>query len=104
MKIKEKQTKIIEKAINLDDVLREELKNPKFKKYFDEYGRQLELSLQIIKLRQARKMSQLELAEKIGTTQGNVARIESGQQNFTVKLLDKVASALNSDLSIKFII
>lgn len=97
------QIKPVSRAIDFDEVLAEKLKNPKFKKYYDEYGRQLELAYQILQLRQAKKMSQLELAKKIGTTQSNVARIESGQQNFTIKFLNKVAEALEANLKINFI-
>lgn len=90
------------KATDFDEYLAEELKNPKFKKYFDEYGRQLEISYRILQLRKKKKMSQLLLAKKIGTTQSNIARLESGQQNFTVSFLDKVAAALGADLEITF--
>jgi len=103
MKIKTGQFKTANKAIDFDEVLSEKLKNPKFKKYFDKYGQQLELAYQILQLRQARKISQAELAKKIGTTQGNVARLESGRQNFTVSLLARVAGALDSSLKIDFI-
>jgi DNA-binding Xre family transcriptional regulator len=89
------------KATDFDEVLAEELKNPKFKKMFDEYGRQLELSLSLLRLRKKRKMSQLLLAKKIGTTQSNIARLESGQQNFTISFLDKVVNALDANLEIK---
>ena len=49
------------------------------------------------------KMSQLELAKKIGTKQSNIARMESGQQNFTTDTLQKIASAFNRDLKIDFV-
>lgn len=87
---------------DFDELLAKELKNPKFKKLFDEYGRQLEISYKILQLRKARKLSQLALARKIGTTQGNIARLESGQQNFTVTFLSKVADALGTSLEVKF--
>jgi ribosome-binding protein aMBF1 (putative translation factor) len=99
-----KNKKSLLKATDFDDYLAEELKNPKFKKLFNEYGRQLEVAYQILQLRKARKMSQSELADKIGTTQSNVARVEGGQQNFTVSLLQKVATALDSELKINFIV
>jgi len=99
-----KNKKIQLKATDFDDVLAGEFKNPKFAKYYDEYGRQLELAYQILQLRKAKKMSQLELAKKIGTTQGNVARIEGGSQNFTIRLLRRVAEALESDLKINFVV
>jgi len=88
------------KATDFDDVLKEELKNPEFKRLFDEYGRQLEISYQILQLRKREKMSQAKLAKKIGTTQSNVARMESGKQNFTIDLLDKIARAFNAELKI----
>lgn len=89
-----------QKAIDFDDVLKKELENPEFKKLFDEYGYQLEIAYQILQLRKRKNISQLTLAKKIGTTQSNVARIESGRQNFSVSLLCKVADALGANLKI----
>jgi ribosome-binding protein aMBF1 (putative translation factor) len=89
------------KLTDFDEVLAEELKDPKAKKLFDEYGRQLELAYKILQIRKAKKMSQLLLAKKIGTTQSNIARVESGQQNFTLSFLGKVAVALDAKLEIK---
>ncbi|MFH1790033.1 MAG: helix-turn-helix transcriptional regulator [bacterium] len=83
--------------------LRENLKDVEFKKYFDEYGKQLEIAYQILQLRKKTKMSQKELAEKIGTTQSNIARMEAGQQNFTTNTLNKIASAFNLDLQVNFV-
>ena len=88
------------KAADFQKYLKEQLKNKEIKKYYDEYDKQLEIAYQIIQLRKKRKMSQLELAKKIGSTQSNVARMESGQQNFTIGILDRVAKALNRNLKI----
>ncbi|NCT54622.1 helix-turn-helix transcriptional regulator [Candidatus Falkowbacteria bacterium] len=90
------------KAIDLDSVLEKKLKNKKFKEDFDEYGLKLSVSYEIIKLRKARKMSQALLAEKIGTTQSNIARFEAGHQNFSLNFLGKVAKALESELIVSF--
>lgn len=88
------------KVTDFDEELAKHLKNKEFKKMFDEYGRQLEISYRILQLRKRKKMSQLLLAKKIGTTQSNIARLESGQQNFTVSFLNKVAIALDARLEI----
>jgi len=96
------KTKTKFKATDFDDYLKKELKNKEAKRLYDEYGRQLEISYQILQLRKAKKISQNELAKKIGSTQSNVARLEGGNQNFTIKLLDKVANALDAKLTIKF--
>ena len=97
--MKTKKTQKI-KADDLDDILRETHKDPEAKKLFDEYGRQLEISYRILQLRKARRLSQKDLALKVGTTQGNVARLESGRQNFTIKLLGRFADALGAELKI----
>ncbi len=83
--------------------LKENLKDSEFQKYFNEHGKQLEIAYQILQLRRNRKMSQIQLAKKIGTTQSNIARMESGQQNFTTNTLSKIASAFKCDLKIDFV-
>lgn len=88
------------KATDFQKYLKQQLKNKKLKKLYDEYGKQLEIAYQIIQLRKKAKITQIELAKKIGTTQSNVARMESGQQNFTIDILSKVAVAFNKNLKV----
>ncbi|NCN25121.1 transcriptional regulator [Candidatus Falkowbacteria bacterium CG10_big_fil_rev_8_21_14_0_10_37_14] len=83
--------------------LDESLKDPEFKKAYDEFGKQLEIAYQILQLRKKKKMSQADLAEKIGTTQSNVARMEAGQQNLTTGTLHKIAEAFNCELKVAFV-
>jgi len=90
------------KAIDFQDILKKELKNPEFKKYYNDYGKQLEIAYQILKLRKQKKISQAELAKKLGTKQSNIARIEAGQQNFSIETLEKIAEALNCQLKVNF--
>lgn len=78
------------------------LKNPVRKKRFNEYGRQLELAYSMLQIRRQKKMSQAALAKKIGTTQSNIARMEAGNQNFSLNMLVKIAEALNKRLDIRF--
>ena len=93
----------INKATDFQKYLKNQLSDKEFKKLYDEYGKQLKIAYQIIQLRKKQKITQLELAEKIGTTQSNIARMESGKQNFTVDILSKVAQALNKELKISII-
>lgn len=90
----------INKATDFQKYLKEQLKDKKIKKLYDEYGKQLEIAYQVIHLRKKEKITQLELAKKIGTTQSNIARMESGRQNFTIDILSKVAQALNKELKV----
>ncbi len=96
------KTKKNEVFIDFDEILKKELKNPEFKKYYNEHGRQFEIAYQILRLRKKKKISQAQLAKKIGTKQSNIARMEAGQQNFSVDILGKIAGALGCDVKIMF--
>lgn len=54
----------------------------------------------IIKKRIKEGLSQKELAEKIGTKQSAISRLESGTYNPSLALLQKVVEALNGRLKI----
>lgn len=103
MKIKSNSKNRKYDGIDFQKYLAGQLKNPKIGKYYNEYGKQLEIAYQISELRKKDGMSQAELADKIGTTQSNVARMEAGQQNFTTDTLQKIAIALRRDLRIEFV-
>ena len=91
-----------QKALDFQLYLKKQLKNPEFKEHYNQYGKQLEIAYQILHLRKKRGISQAQLAKKIGTKQSNIARMESGQQNFSVDILEKIAKALNLHLEIAF--
>ena len=48
--------------------------------------------------RRHRGLTQLQLAERLGTSQSAVARIEQGGQNLTLELLGRLSAALESEL------
>jgi UDP-N-acetylglucosamine 1-carboxyvinyltransferase len=52
----------------------------------------------ISQIREEQRMTQTELAEKIGTTQSVVARIEKGEQNLSTETLSKISAALNREI------
>ena len=91
------------KAVDFQEYLAEQLKDPKFKKSYDYYGRQLEIAYQILQLRKQKNISQSQLAKILGTRQSNIARMESGQQNFTTSTLQKIANVFKCELRIEFV-
>ena len=93
----------IQKAVDFQKYLSEQLKNPEIKKYYDEHGKQLEIAYKILQLRKREKMSQLDLARKIGTSQSDIARMEAGRQNLTTETLQKIATAFKRDLKVEFV-
>lgn len=52
----------------------------------------------ISQIREDSKMTQSELADKIGTTQSVIARIEKGEQNLSTETLSKISKALNKEI------
>ncbi|MBI2641953.1 MAG: helix-turn-helix transcriptional regulator [Candidatus Wildermuthbacteria bacterium] len=71
------------KPVRFKDYLAKQLRDPVFRQHYEEYGKQLEVAYQILQLRKKQGLSQARLARKLGTNQSNIARMESGQQNFT---------------------
>jgi len=89
--------------ISFERYLAHQMKNRAFKKAYEEEGQRLEIAYQILQLRNKQKLSQKTLAEKLDTTQSVVARMEAGQQNFSIDTLGKIASIFKRELKIEFV-
>jgi predicted transcriptional regulator len=86
------------KEYKYKDLLKNELKNKEFKKEYQALEEEFLLAKEIIKLRKINKLTQKELAIKVGTSQPAIARIESGSyKNISLSLLRRVANALNAE-------
>ena len=85
---------------DFDRLEAELLKDPEFKAEYDALEPEYELIRQLIKARLDNNMTQKQLAEKIGTKQSNIARLESGNSNPAFHFLQKVAAALNKQLTV----
>jgi len=91
-----------QKIYTFKDDLRESLKDPEFKKVWKESEVEYKLACKLIEARIAKKLSQRDLVQKIGTSQASISRIEAMNGNPSLSLLKRVASALNSELQISF--
>jgi HTH-type transcriptional regulator / antitoxin HipB len=61
-----------------------------------------ELSVQVRKTREAKGLSQSQLAERMGTQQSVIARLEGGGITPTLPTLKRVADALGTKLTVGF--
>lgn len=77
------------------------MKDPEYRRLYAKADIELRVALEIIKAREAKKMSQRELAAALKTKQQTVSRIECGAQNLTIETLAKIAWALKRDLVIQ---
>lgn len=56
------------------------------------------IGLLIQQTRSARRMTQAELAEKVGTSQSAIGRIEKGGQNISIEMLGRISEVLDSSI------
>lgn len=57
-----------------------------------------DVARRIAEIRVARGLSQAALADIMGVSQGNVSRIELGEQNLTLRMMVRIANALDVEL------
>ena len=86
---------------NWKTVKRQLLKDAKVKREYNKLKPRYELISQIIDARRKSGLTQASLARKLKTKQSAVARIESGRANLTINFLEKLATALDSQLIIQ---
>ena len=83
--------------------LNEKLKNPNFKKEWDNLDLRYKIIEQLIKLRNSYNLSQAELAKKIGTTQAVISRIENGTTNIGIDFIDRIAKAFDKKVELEIV-
>jgi transcriptional regulator with XRE-family HTH domain len=78
------------------------MKNPKYKKAYNDLEEEYELMNALIDARISAGLTQAQLAKKMQTTQSAVARMESGKALPSTRTLTRLAAATGSKLRIKF--
>jgi len=90
------------KARTLQDYKAQQMKKPGFKKAWHELDAEFELLESMLKLREQSGMTQQTLAEKIGTKQPALSRLERGGfKNASMETLSKIADALDARLVVR---
>jgi ribosome-binding protein aMBF1 (putative translation factor) len=90
------------KLIPAAEVVKEWLKDPKFKAEYDALEEEFALAQALIEARANADLTQEQVAKKMGTTQAVVARLESGRSMPSTRTLQRYAKATNTRLRISF--
>lgn len=85
---------------SFNQYLKEKMRDPDYKKHYDALEPEFAVIEAVIKKRLKNRMTQTQLARKIGTTQSAIARLEGGGYNPSLEMLRKVANALDAKLKI----
>jgi predicted transcriptional regulator len=83
----------------LDSYLAEQMQDPEFRAAYEA----LEPAYQIARLRILRGLTQEQLAEKVGTKQPSIARLESGRSTPSLDFLQRVAEALDAEVEVRIV-
>ncbi len=89
--------------IKFDDYLQEQLKDPEFKKEWDDIQPEMDVIRAMIDTRIEQNLTQKELAARTGIDQADISKLENGTRNPSLKLLKKLASGLGMQLKIEFV-
>ena len=80
--------------------MKEFLKNPAKKKAYDSLEVEYAIYGALVKARIEKKLTQKELAKKLGIAQSALARFESGRTNPTLSFLQKITAGLGLKLTV----
>lgn len=88
------------KFIPVEESFAEWRKDPEYVREFEALEQEFALASAVIGARARAGLTQAELAERMGTSQSAVARLESGRSKPSVATLQKLAEATGSKLKI----
>ncbi len=89
-----------DKYYSWEDLKTELLSDPVVKKEYDALEDEFALIESLISARLAKKMTQSELAIKVGMKQAAIARLEGGESNPTYSTLAKIAKVLGKKVAL----
>jgi ribosome-binding protein aMBF1 (putative translation factor) len=84
------------------EIKRERIGDPEIRAGYERARLAFELGEQVRRLREARGMSQQELARRAGTSQPAIARLEAGGVDPRLETLHRLGRALDADLVLRF--
>lgn len=94
---------MVNKMSEFRDLLNEQLKDPEFKKEWDDIQPEMDVIRAMIDNRIAQNLTQKELAERTGINQADISKIENGTRNPSLKMLKRLAAGMGMALKIEFV-
>ena len=90
------------KYITFKKFKKELLENPNVKKTYEDLQPEFAIARAIIEARINKKVTQQELARRMGTGQAVVSRLETASASPTFSLIKRLANALNLKVELRF--
>lgn len=87
----------------IDEFWDEQMKDPEFVAALQEMEPEFQAAREVLRLRLAQGLTQKELAQRIGTKQASISRLERASYKPNLGFLQRVAAALNARVEIRFV-
>lgn len=87
---------------DFEKYLGEQLKNPDFRKEWDDLEPESNMIQAIIDARKKSNLTQKQLAERTGIDQSDISKLETGNANPTLQLLKRLADGMGMVLKLEF--
>ena len=92
----------MKRRTNFDRYLENQLKDRDFAARFQKAGEAWDVALQLAALRKESRLSQKELAKRVGTSQQQISRLESpGYEGHSLSMLRRIAEALGASVHVE---
>jgi len=91
------------KSTSFDDYFSEKMKDEEFRKLWEDFQPEYQVMKTIANAREKRNLTQKQLADISGIRQSEISKLESGIRNPSIKILKKLADAMDMNLLIDFV-
>ena len=85
------------------DYLQEQLKDEEFKKEYERLEPEFNIMQAVIDSRKQSHFTQKELSEKTGIAQSDISKLENGNSNPTISMLQRLADGMNMQIKLEFV-
>ena len=88
------------KEIDIDAIIKEECKDPEFRKHYEDISREYDFIWKVVKARKEKGLTQKALADQIGVSQQEISRFERLRHVPRLSSLMKIIDAIGLELKL----
>ena len=90
-------------SVKFDDFLKEQLDDPEFRREYEALQPERAIIQAIIDARKQSGLTQKELSERTGITQGDISKLERGNANPSLNTLQRLAAGMGMTNKLEFL-
>ena len=90
-------------SVKFDDFLKEQLDDPEFRREYEALQPERAIIQAIIDARKQSGLTQKELSERTGITQGDISKLERGNANPSLNTLQRLAAGMGMTIKLEIL-